>query len=237
MANALKFAVTRCSARELPSAVQSSAPLLPRGLASYPVDRGFIDAEVPGARRRAGFLAGRISKLFQSVENNVLRSSVVRARISPALCYTLARRKRTSPLSRRFLSRSGNFVLPPPKKGSRRELRYFARNISRCFSSIDVAPPPPPFFRHLSPPSASPSSASSAPFAPSPIFLSSYDSNSLDHTFAMFHPSNFARHRHHQHHRHPPFSLLLFFFLFPATSAGTLVPFPLAVAFLPLPSP
>src|SRR5580765_4451911 len=101
---------------------------------------------------------------------------------------SLARVERSS--FRRFLSRSGNFVLPlPAKKGSRANARwYLARNATRCFSSIDVAilslPPFPPlplsFFFSLS--------------TPLSIFPSFYDSNSLDRIFAMFHPSNFDHH-------------------------------------------
>lgn len=129
------------------------------------------------------------------------------ARISPVLCCS---REREELLF-------GNFFRAPtipcfrrPKKDPTRELWYFARNAPWCFSS-DVARPP--------------CSLSTCPFSISP----SYDLNSLDHIFAMFRSSNF---------RPPPTlpsSFYYFSSFFLATSAGTLVPFPLIVAVLPPP--
>lgn len=88
---------------------------------------------------------------------------------------------------RRFLSRSGNSVLSPPKKGSRaRTMVFRSQRSAMFFQHRRRRHPPRSFFQ--------------PPFSISP----SYDLNSLDHIFAMFRPSNFLD-------RHPlPFSPIIF---------------------------
>lgn len=124
-----------------------------RRFATYPIDREFIGAEVPGAEATRAELLGRanLETLFLPVENNVLRSStLVRAYISRFML--LAGEGRAS---------FGDFFRAPtipcfrrPKKDPTRELWYFARNAPWCFSS-DVATlpvlfrPPPSLFLHL----------------------------------------------------------------------------------------
>jgi len=121
----IKFSSALKHANELPS------PCHTRRF-TYPVDRGFIDAEVPGAKATRTGLLGRanLETLFLSVENNVLRSSaLVRAYIS--LFMLLAGEGRAS--FWRFLSRSGNSVLSPSKKGSRARTMVFRSQRSAMF--------------------------------------------------------------------------------------------------------
>lgn len=143
----------------------------------------------------------------------------VRSRVH--LSLYVARESREGTSLRRFLSRSGNFVLPlPAKKGSRANAAVvfslatprdvFPASTSPSFPSPN--PPQSPFFSLFQPPF--------------------YFSVLLRREFAR----PYLRHVPPVQLRPPPptirapFSLLLFLFLFPATSAGILVPLPLAVA-------
>lgn len=170
----------------------------------YPIDRGFIDAEVPDAEATRAGLLGRanLEALFLPVENNVLRSSLVRAYISRFML--LAGEGRAS--FRRFLSRSGNSVLSSPKKGFRARTMVFRLQRSAMF------------FQHRR------RHPSRSLFQPPSTISPSYDLNSLDHIFAMFRPSNF---RPLPILLPPPFpSPILLFFLFPDHFRRNTHPFP-----------
>lgn len=182
-----------------------------------------------------GFLVGRISKLsfhprktmFCEVRREGRRKGAGKGRVTRAYIsrfMSLARVERTS--FRRFLSRSGNFVLPlAAKKGSRANAVVFSQRHAMFFSNIDVAIPFPPL-----PSLPTPSSSFSLSFDPLSIFPrpSTTRIRSTVSSPCSTRPTSTTTPA-----IHPPFSLLLFLFLFPATSAGILVPFPLVVAGLP----
>lgn len=150
-------------------------------------------------------ISGRedLETLFPRVKNNVLRSSAfVRAYISRFICCS--REREGELLLDDFFRAPAISCFRRPKKDPARTVVFR----SQCFAMFSQ------HRRRHSP-------ALFLSFNSLPILLSSYDSSSLDHIFAMFHPSDL------DHHRHS--FLLLFFFPFPTTSAETLVPFPLAM--------
>jgi len=152
----------------------------------------------------------------------VRRSS---ARISRALCCLRAsERERERERERENFFSTISFALRQFRASAVQkripcELWYFAHNTSRCFllPSIDVATPPLPRCFSLStpllfcyPPTTRVRSTISSPCSTRPTWTTT--------TITIL-----------------SFPLLLFFFLFPATSAETLVPFPLAMTILPPP--
>lgn len=142
-----------------------------------------------------------------------VRCSRSRSRVYlPALCRS--REKRELLLDNFFRAPAISYFRSP-EKGSPRKLWYFARKRS-----------PRMFFQHrCRHPLLSVSSLSLSLSDPLLILPSFCDSNSFNHIFAMFHSSNF------DHHQTTTTALAFYiiFLLFPTTSAGTLVPFPLAV--------